>query len=130
MFVAPWRPRRSFWIALGVYCFVSVLLALAVSQGDIDVGLRVGAPIAALMLALVGFAMLTQRGDWAWWERVVFFACAFAGHAFLTVLFAVATLPLMAIHPFVSVCAATLFASLPFVVVALWESRVFVERRA
>lgn len=38
MFVAPWHPRPLFWIALGAYCVLSVVLSLAVSQGEIEVG--------------------------------------------------------------------------------------------
>lgn len=127
MQASPWRIRPSLWVALAVYVVVAGAGSYVLSLVMEDAARAVSLTVPAVMFTYLTLAMMTVREGWSWFKRFGFVGMAMAGGATMTLVLGLVLLPLFGISPLVSIAIGALFGSLPWVMLGLWESTLFVE---
>lgn len=116
-----WR-RDRLWIALLIYWFASVTGAsLFVSSGQ-EWGW-----IVLLMLVVIATCMITERGQWPWWGRVIWVPASWLLHGLAAIPIGLLALPFFAARPELADRGIAFLTSIPFVVYSMWRSRLFTE---
>ena len=120
--------RRRFWLAILIYWFLGTLGAGALARWGAQ--RHEEAWVISLMLLFVIVCTSTERGRWKVWQRVAFVPAAWLGHALLSVPAVLAVgIPLAAgPRPDFADRMVTLVASIPVIVFAMRQSRLFVRR--
>lgn len=127
MQASPWRIRPSLWVALAVYVVVAGAGSFVLSLVMADAARAVSLAVPAAMFAYLAMAMMTVREGWSWFKRLGFMGTAMAGGATMTLVLGLVLLPLFGISPLASITIGALFGSVPWVMLGLWESSLFVE---
>lgn len=123
-----WRARPILWGALALYCALVVAGAVTVGSAVVDDARGVAILVPLLYLPFLALAMASSRDGWSWARRLGFSALSLAGGATMTLVLGFVILPVLGMNALASVTIAGLVGSVPWLFLALWESRMFVDR--
>ena len=121
-----WRPGPTL-LGLLVFSLVSASGAGGIAAARGEVGTQCGY-VTFVMVAMISLCMLTGRGNWPWWKRLLFVPVAWIAQVPLSLAacFVVLPLALLVGRPTLIDPAGSLVASIPLVVFAMRRSRLFV----
>ena len=119
-----WRPARA-WLCLIVYWLLSLGGAGVLAKSGMPSSQEFGYVIF-IMLVLVSACMLTERGEWKLWRRVLWVPGSWLLHASLCASVIGFIGAMFAGRSEFEARATSFFGSLPIVLISMRRSRLFV----